>query len=224
MDPREDETRLAAEAAAATIEDDSRVGLGTGSTVAHFLVALAARGLRLRCVVTSPQTDELATNLGLHVESFDTLDRLDVAVDGADQVAPDLWVVKGGGGAHTREKIVARSTDRFVVIASSDKPVERLRPPIPLELFRFGLPATLGRLGEQLGPVEVREGALPSPDGNVIADYLGPVDDAVALSAAFDGDPGVVAHGLFAPSLISEVLIGRSDGTVERRTGRTDAT
>ena len=216
MDAREDEKRAAAHAAAEAIVEGMTVGLGTGSTVAHFLVALAARRLDLRCVATSLQTEELGSRLGLRIETFDQLERLDVAVDGADQVGPDFWLVKGGGGAHAREKIVAAAAARFIVIASSDKPVERIGPPVPLEVFRFGGAATIARL-RRLGPVERREGAAPSPDGNVIADYGGPVDDPDQLSAALDADPGVAAHGLFAPSLVTEVLIGRPGGSVERR-------
>src|SRR5262245_53443527 len=114
-----------------------RVGLGTGSTVAHLLPALAARDLELRCVATSPATAEAARALGLSVEPFtgaDALAELDMAIDGADQVDPSGWLVKGGGAAHTREKAVAAAAARFVVIVSSDKLVERLAPPVPLEL------------------------------------------------------------------------------------------
>src|SRR3954465_9748448 len=121
MADREAEKRAAAEAAAALVEDGSTVGLGTGSTVAHLLPALAARGLRLRCVATSVATEHAARALGLDVEPFEGVERLDIAIDGADQVAPDGWLVKGGGGAHVREKVVAAAADRFVVIASSDK-------------------------------------------------------------------------------------------------------
>src|SRR5690242_5732768 len=102
------------------------VGLGTGSTVAFLLPALAARRLSIRCVATSVRTEVAARELGLTVEQFDALDRLDLAIDGADQVDPDGWLIKGGGGAHTREKIVAAAADRFVVIASTDKVVDRL--------------------------------------------------------------------------------------------------
>src|SRR5881397_1664945 len=138
------EKRAAAEAAAALVEDGMTVGLGTGSTVAFLLPALAARSLRdLRCVATSVATEQLAQSLGLSVEPFERLDRLDIAIDGADQVTPDRWLIKGGGGAHTREKIVAAAAERFVVIVSSDKLVERLAPPVPLELLAYGLPATL---------------------------------------------------------------------------------
>ena len=143
----EREKRAAAEAAAALVEDGMAVGLGTGSTVEHLLPALAARGLGIRCVATSPATERAARQLGLQVESFDRLDRLDIAIDGADQVAPDGWVVKGGGGAHLREKIVAAAAERFVVIVDSGKSVEEISPPVPLELMSFGLRAILRALG-----------------------------------------------------------------------------
>ena len=126
------EKRAAAEAAAELVEDGMTVGLGTGSTVAFLLPALAARGLDIRCVVDGVQTAEHARELGLAVEAFDALDRLDIAIDGADQIAPDGWLVKGGGAAHTREKIVAAAADRFVVIADSSKPVDAIKSPIPL--------------------------------------------------------------------------------------------
>jgi ribose 5-phosphate isomerase A len=214
MDPREDEKRAAAQAAALLVEEGMRVGLGTGSTVAHFLPALARREIDVLCVATSPATEQSARALGLSVQPFDVIDRLDLAVDGADQVAPDLWLVKGGGGAHTREKVVASAADRFVVIVSSDKLVEALHPPIPLEVLRFGEAATLRRLSAY-GEVQRRD-ADPSPDGNGIVDYLGPVSDPASLSSGLDAVPGVVAHGLFAPDLVSEVLVGRADGVVDR--------
>ena len=146
------EKRNAAEAAAALVEDGMIVGLGTGSTVAALLRALAARGLDIRCVATSPRTEEEARTLGLRVERFDgsdAVDRLDIAIDGADQVSPSGWLVKGGGAAHTREKVVAAAADRFLVIVSPDKVVESLAPPVPLELLPFGLAATLRELGRR---------------------------------------------------------------------------
>jgi ribose 5-phosphate isomerase A len=219
MDPREDEKRAAAQAAAQAVESGMRLGLGTGSTVAHFLAAVARRELAdLICVATSPATEEAARASGLPVQPFDLLDRLDLAVDGADQVAPDLWLIKGGGGAHTREKVVAASADRFLVIVSSEKLVDALHPPLPLEVMRFGLAATLRRLSD-LGPVEVRQDMPPTPDGNVIVDYLGPVGDRDALSIALAGVAGVVDHGLYPPSMVTEVLVGRPDHEVERLSG-----
>jgi ribose 5-phosphate isomerase A len=206
--------QAAAEAAALLPTEGMIVGLGTGTTVAHFLPALARRRLEIRCVATSPTTEQAARTLGFRVEPFDTLDRLDLAVDGADQVGPDLWLVKGRGGAHTREKIVAEASERFVVIVGRDKIVPALHPPVPLELMPFGLAATIRRVGE-LGPVRRRDGP-PSSDGNVLADFEGTVSDPATLSAALDAVPGVVGHGLFAPDLVSEVLVGGANGEVER--------
>jgi ribose 5-phosphate isomerase A len=206
----EAEKRAAAEEAVALVEDGMILGLGTGSTVAYLLPALAGLELSLRCISTSPQTEATARALGLGVEPFDTLDRLDLAIDGADQVDPVGWIVKGGGAAHTREKVVATAADRFLVIVSSDKLVEAIAPPIPLELLPFGVPATL----RALAVAELR-GVPPSPDGGVIADYLGPVEDPGGLAERLSALPGVVEHGLFPPELVSEVLVGR-DGGVDR--------
>jgi ribose 5-phosphate isomerase A len=202
----EHEKAVAAVAAAAMVEEGSRVGLGTGSTVAHLLPALAARKLAIVCVATSPATEATARALGLQMEAFDRIDHLDIAIDGADQIAPDGWLVKGGGAAHTREKVVAATADRFVVIADSTKPVDALRAPIPLELLAFGLASTLRRIGA----VELRD--VPrSPDGGIIADYTGPVDDPAALAARLSATPGVVDHGLFPPSMVTTVIVGRGD-------------
>jgi len=207
----EAEKRAAAEAVAELFEDGMTVGLGTGTTVGFLLPLIAARGLDLRCVATSAATEAGARGLGLAVEPFESLDRLDLAVDGADQVAQDGWVVKGGGAAHTREKVVAAAADRFVVIASSDKLVEQVAPPVPLELLAFGLRATLRRLA----PTELRRAPL-SPDGNPIADYLGPIGDPAELARFLSATPGVVEHGLFPPSLVHEIVVAHDDD-VERR-------
>jgi ribose 5-phosphate isomerase A len=207
----EREKQLAAEAASKLVESGMTIGLGTGSTVAFLLPALARRRLSLRCVASSAKTEQVARELGLHVESFDRLERLDLVIDGADQIAPDGWLVKGGGAAHTREKIIAAAGDRFVVIADSRKPVPALRGPVPVELLGFGLRATMRRLQ----PITLRD--VPrSPDGGVIADYQGPLDDPAALAAWLDATPGLVAHGLFPPALVTDAFIARGDA-VERR-------
>ncbi|HWO16936.1 MAG TPA: ribose 5-phosphate isomerase A [Solirubrobacterales bacterium] len=207
-----EEKRVAAEAAAELVEDGMAVGLGTGSTVELLLPALAARGLSgIRCVATSVATEEQAKGLGIPVEEFGALERLDIAIDGTDQVTPDGWLIKGGGGAHLREKIVAAAADRFVVIADSSKPVDALTPPVPLELFAFGLRSTLSRLGEGVALRDVPR----SPDDGVIADYRGAIDDPVALAARLEADPGIAAHGLFPPDMVNEVLVG-SGSAVDR--------
>src|SRR3954453_8459502 len=188
-----------------------RVGLGTGSTVAPLLPALAARGLTLRCVATSPATSEAAVALGLAVEPFDAVETLDIAIDGADQIAPGPWLVKGGGRAHTREKIVAAAAARFVVIASGEKVVERTHAPVPLELLAYGASATLRRLRD----VVLRPGPL-SPDNGVIADWTGAVEAPAALAALLDAEPGVAAHGLFGPERIPDIVVSTA-GAVGHR-------
>jgi ribose 5-phosphate isomerase A len=200
----EREKQVAAEVAADLVEDGMTVGLGTGSTVAFLLPALARRALDIRCAATSPRTEQVARELGLEVEALQDIEHFDVAIDGADQIAPDGWLVKGGGAAHTREKIVAAAADRFAVIADSSKLVDALHGPIPLELLRFGLRATMRRVA----PVSLRDVPL-SPDGGVIADYQGPVTDPAALAAWLASTPGVVEHGLFPPEMVATVLVGR---------------
>lgn len=214
MTGTDEEKRLAAEAAAELVESGMTIGLGTGSTVGHLLPAIARRGLsEIRCVATSVATEQQARELGIPVEQFNKLQRLDIAIDGTDEVTPDGWLIKGGGAAHLREKIVAAAAARFVVIADSSKPVAVLRGPVPLELFGFGAASTLARLG---GEVEVRD-VPPSPDGGLIADYMGEIGDPAQLAARLEADPGVAAHGLFPPAMVSELFIARGSD-VERTT------
>jgi len=206
----DEEKRLAAEAAAELVEDGMTIGLGTGTTVAYLLDALGRRPLDIRCVSTSMATEDHARRLGIRTEPFDTVDAFDLAIDGADQVAPDFWLVKGGGAAHTREKVVAASAARFVVIADASKVVDAITAPIPLELLAYGLPSTLRRLDG----VTLRN-VVRSPDGGVIADYRGEVGDPAELAARLSATPGVVDHGLFPPSMVSGVLIGRGTSVEE---------
>jgi ribose 5-phosphate isomerase A len=209
-----EEKRLAAEAAAELVGDGMTIGLGTGSTVAHLLPAIARRGLDgIRCVATSVATEEQARGLGIPVEEFSELSKLDIAIDGADEIRPDGWLIKGGGGAHLREKIVAAAAERFVVIADSSKTVDDFTWPVPLELFSFGIESTLARLGDA---VEVRADTPRSPDDGVIADHRGGVGDPAELAARLEADPGVAAHGLFPPGMVSQVFVGRGDA-VERK-------
>lgn len=209
-----EEKDLVARAGAHLVRDGMVVGLGTGSTVARLVVALAETRVSAVYVATSPATARDARARGLVVEPFDTpgsFDHLDLAIDGADQIAEDGWLLKGGGGAHTREKLVAAAAARFVVIADATKLVEVLHAPVPVELSAFGLAATL----RHLAPTTVRDVAR-SPDGGVIADYRGDVGDPAALARWLSSTPGVVAHGLFSPALVSEVLVGVGD-EVQRR-------
>jgi ribose 5-phosphate isomerase A len=200
------EKAAAARASAELVEDGMVVGLGTGSTVAFLLPALGRRHLDISCVATSPATEALARAEGIRVGPFEHIDRLTLAIDGSDQVDPDRWLIKGGGGAHTREKIVAAAADSFVVIVSSNKLVERLAPPVPLELLAFGLDSVL-----RAWPDVVLRPAPRTPDGGVLADYHGDIGDPEQLAARFGATPGVVGHGLFPPALVSLVLVGRGD-------------
>src|ERR1700704_6007795 len=175
FDPQQAERqkRAAAEAAAELVQDGARLGLGTGSTVAYLLPALAARGLRdMRCVATSPATERAARALDLRLDTLDGLGELDIAIDGADQIDQQGWLIKGGGAAHTREKIVAAAARRFIVIASAEKTVAAVSGPVPVEILRFGAHSTL----RALGSARLREVA-PSPEGNLIADYFGAIAD-----------------------------------------------
>jgi ribose 5-phosphate isomerase A len=206
----------AARAAAELVQDGMAVGLGTGTTVAYLLAALGERAgelKRARCVATSPATAKIARELGLKVHQLDEVGELDIAIDGADQVDPEGWLVKGGGGAHTREKIVAAAARRFVVIVSAEKQVARIGPPVPLEVLKFGVRQTLAAVGN----ARLRD-VRASPDGNLIADCHGPVEDVRELAERLSGTPGVVEHGLFAPEMVSEIVVAGADG-VSRRAG-----
>jgi ribose 5-phosphate isomerase A len=204
------EKQAAAEAAAELVENGMTVGLGTGSTVAYLLPAIARRSIDIRCVATSPRTEQVARELGIRVEPYGEIERFDIAIDGADQITPDGWLVKGGGAAHTREKLVEAAADRFIVIGDSSKTVDVLRAPIPLELLAYGLHATMRRIGS----VKLRDVPL-SPDGGVIADYEGPVGDPAVLAQRLSATPGVVEHGLFPPELVATVIVARGN-SIER--------
>ena len=201
----EHEKLLVAESAAELVRDGMRLGLGTGSTVACLLAVIARRRPRVTCIASSPRTEAAARELGLAVQSFDSLDRLDLSIDGADQITAQGWLNKGAGGALTREKVLAVSSERFVIIADSSKIVDRLRSPVPLELLSFGILATLRRV-PTTRIRDVSNGAR-SPDGGVIADYFGDLSDPRELSIQLSMTPGVVEHGLFPPELVHEIYI-----------------
>ncbi len=197
------EKQLAAREASRLVHHGMRVGLGTGSTVTFLLSALAELNIRASYVASSPQTFNAAQELGLDVDDQSAYDELDIAIDGADQIAPDGWIAKGAGGAATREKLLATAAKRYVIIADSTKLVSAIRTPIAVELMAFALTSTLRRLES----VELREAEL-TVDGGVLADYYGDVSDLGRTAALLSSTAGVVEHGLFAPSLVTDVLIG----------------
>jgi ribose 5-phosphate isomerase A len=207
-----------AEAALLLVERGMVVGLGTGDTARRFVERLGARSkqerLDLVCVPTSAQTDATARAAGLTVRSLLEAPRLDLAVDGADEVAPSLDLIKGGGGAHTREKLVALSAGRFIVTVDATKLVKALGDtfPVPIEVLAEAIPLVTRALAD-LGatPLERQaEGGGPwrTELGNRIVDArFGRIEDPAALAARLDAIPGVIEHGLFI-GLTSLVLVG----------------
>ncbi len=202
--------------AAAYVEDGMRVGLGTGSTVHFTIVALGERNLDLRCAATSERTAELAARVGLRVLPPDEIGRLDIAIDGADEIDPDFNLVKGGGGAHTREKIVAAMAERFIVVADASKQVERLGAfGLPLEVLPFA-PGTVAERVRGLGASEVRVRDAPSDNGNVLMDaHFGSIPDPRGLAVALSGIPGLVEHGIFPAEMVERVIVAGTGGVRE---------
>ncbi|MGR3495538.1 ribose-5-phosphate isomerase RpiA [Citreimonas sp.] len=222
----------AARRASDLVEDGMRVGLGTGSTAAWLVRCLGERvrdeGLRFRAVPTSARTAELARELGIEVIGLGDAGWLDLTIDGADEVDPDLSLIKGGGGALLHEKIVATASDRMVVIADAAKEVETLgKFPLPVEIIGFGWQATRALIEEALASLDVAgretvlrmDGETPyaTDEGNRILDlHLGRIGDPRQLALVLNQVPGVVENGLFI-DICDRVVIGHPDGRVEMR-------
>lgn len=191
-----------------------KVGLGTGSTVHHTIVALGEMAMDITCCATSLRTHELATSLGLSVVAPDELGRLDIAIDGADEVEPRFDLTKGGGGAHVREKIVAAMADRFVVVVDESKLVERLGAfGTPVEVLDFAPGSVCTRLID-LGSAPPTTREARSDNGNLLIDaHFDAIADPAALAAQIDAIPGVVGHGIFPGHMVSDVIVAGHDGT-----------
>ena len=215
--------QAAGEAAAELVENGMVVGLGTGSTAAFFVKALAARGLDVRGVPTSEKTAELARDLGIQLMQLDDVKAIDLTIDGADEIGPGLSLIKGGGAALLREKLVWEASTRCVVIADAAKYVKTLgKFPLPIEVVRFGHIHTGQKLADiaaefELQPPRLRKaerGIVVTDGGNVIYDMAsGAISDPAALGAALKSVTGVVDHGLFL-DLADEALIGTDEGVV----------
>jgi ribose 5-phosphate isomerase A len=224
--------RDAAHAALAYVKPGMRLGLGSGSTANHFIDAVAAKiksGMELLCVPTSESTRRRAETLGIPLSSLDETPLLDLTVDGADEIDASLRLIKGGGGAHLREKIVATSSRQMIVIADASKRVSTLGAfPLPIEIVRFGATSTLGKIETAArwagcqGPLTLRmtNGALFVTDnGNLICDgSFDQIEDPEKLATALSSVPGVVDHGLFI-AIASLAIIATSSGieTLERQ-------
>ena len=222
----------AARRAVDLVEDGMKLGLGTGSTAAWMVRALARRvqeeGLKLSCVPTSTRTADLGRELGLKIIGLDEAGWLDMTIDGTDEFDSDLTLIKGGGGAHLMEKIVATASDRMVVITDASKEVRNLGAfPLPVEVIPFGWQASRMLIEELLGAMDVMgtqatlrmNGTRPymTDQGNHILDLsLGRIGNPRQMSLALNQVPGVVENGLFI-DICDAVVIGFPDGRVEMR-------
>jgi ribose 5-phosphate isomerase A len=217
-DPADRAKERAARRAAEYVKGGMRVGLGTGSTVTHLVRALAERRLELTCVATSERTRELAASLGLRVVEPDEVLALDLVIDGADEVDPALNLIKGGGGALTREKIVSQMTDRFIVVVDESKLVDRLGAfPLPLEILPFAPAVTAGRV-RSLGAAHVRRREGTSDNGNLLYDAaFGAIEDPAGLATRLQAVPGLVEHGIFLATTVERVIVGSGETVRELR-------
>jgi ribose 5-phosphate isomerase A len=218
-----DAKKAAGEAAAELVKSGMVVGLGTGSTVAWTIKRLGERvreeGLDFLGIATSFQAESLAIDSGISLTALNQHPNLDLAIDGADQVDGDLFVIKGGGAAHTREKVVSCSAKRFVIVADESKYVQKLTWPVPVEVLPFALRLVERRLAEAGGrPVlrlgKMKDGPVITDNGNFVVDAdFGVIEDPAALAARIDPIPGVVEHGIF--DNLDELFLARAGG-VER--------
>ncbi len=219
----EAQKRQAAALAVEWVRPGMRLGLGTGSTARHFVELLAERvrgGLNVIGVPTSETTRADAQRLGVPLTTLDETPELDMTVDGADEVGPDLTLIKGGGGALLREKIVVAAARRFVVVAETGKLVGRLGADfrLPVEVARFAWRDTRRRLAELLPDPELRaagDSAFLTDEGHHILDCRIPAaTDIDALAEQLRRVPGVLEHGLFV-GMADQALLGTPEGTVE---------
>ncbi|HEY2752679.1 ribose-5-phosphate isomerase RpiA [Phenylobacterium sp.] len=224
MSDAEAQKRAAGEAAARLVESGMVVGLGTGSTAAWFVKALGARGLDITCVATSTATAQLAAGLGLTIAELGDTGEIDLTVDGADEIGPGLSLIKGGGGALLREKLVWEASRRCVVIADAAKTVTTLgRFPLPIEVVAFGHKITALRICDALSECDIgvaprlrmRDGQPVRTDGgNLIYDAAcGRIEEPAALASSLKSVTGVVEHGLFL-DLAEQALIGGASGVI----------
>lgn len=224
----QDEAKLlAARRAVEFVEDGMALGLGSGSTATLFIRELAKRAaaehLQLRCIATSEASDRLARELGLTMTTFRDTPVLDLDVDGADEVGPGLALIKGGGGAHLREKIVASASRQFLVVVDSTKQVAELgKFPLPVEVIQLALPLVERKLTDlglnpTLRPARTGTGPWVTDEGNLILDcHCGVIPDPERLAAEIRSVVGVVEHGLFL-HMANLALVAGEDGVTELR-------
>jgi ribose 5-phosphate isomerase A len=210
-------------AAAGLVKSGMIVGLGTGSTVTYTIIELGRRiqeeGLEILGVVTSYQSEMLSIEADIPLTTLAQHPELDLAIDGADQIESNLYAIKGGGAAHTREKIVSTSAKRFLVIADESKVSTRLDKVVPIEVLPFAKELVIKKIKELGGNPELRiavkkDGPVISDNGNFIIDSnFGVIKDPEGLALQLSLIPGVVEHGIFLN--VDELYIGKKDGSVE---------
>jgi len=219
------EKEAAARASLRFVKDGQVVGLGTGSTAAYFIKLLGEEvknGLRIRGIPTSDRSREMAQSLGIPLTTLDQCQEIAVTVDGADEVDPQLRLIKGGGGALLREKIVASATRQLVIVADASKQVPVLgKFPLPVEVIKFAQALVAKRIAALGAEVQLRTSADGKPyltdENNYILDCrFGQIRDAASLALQLSEMPGVVEHGLFI-GMASVVLLARGGEIVELR-------
>lgn len=218
--------KLAAEKAVECVEDGMIVGLGTGSTAFWAIQKIAQRikeGLNIRAVASSRNSEDLANKLGIPLVSFSDIDFIDITIDGADEVDHNLNLIKGGGGALLREKILAANSNRFVVIIDESKQAEYLgRFPLPVEIAPFASNFTINKLKELKCDPSIRiidDQAFVTDNGNLIADCkFEKILEPETLHKQINQIPGVVDNGLFI-NMASSLIIGYNDGTIKIKSG-----
>jgi ribose 5-phosphate isomerase A len=218
-----DAKKIAAEKAAGYVQDNMIVGLGTGSTVfyaIHKLGEMVRSGLQIRTVSSSVQSEKIAKELNIPTVDFAEISAIDIYIDGADEVDENHYLIKGGGGALLREKIIAFHSHRYIVVADESKMVNKLgKFALPVEVVPFALTLTLSKIMSLGAKVEVRKKDgkdFITDNGNLIADcHFGTIPDPEQLNQRLHAIPGVVETGIFLNSLVSEVVVGYNDGRVQ---------
>jgi len=223
-----DSKKIAAEKAATYVQDGMLVGLGTGSTVffaTQKLGEMVKQGLKIRTVSSSIQSEKIAAELNIPTLQFAKIRGIDIYIDGADEIDKNHYLIKGGGGALLREKILAFNSKRFIVIADESKMVDTLgKFPLPVEIVDFALEFTVANLRKSGAEVKIRQkngSNYISDNGNLVADCLfNSIPDPKSLNEELHKIPGVVETGIFLNSMVSQVVIGYKDGKIKEMTVR----